>query len=333
MSSLIPSFNNPPAYMGFVGFLRFRFASGPQIVRATSSDIKVTQAIEAPDIVDGRYDRTVYQLGPFETGGSAEFPAIYGRVSAGVDCNLSPAGALLGYAAIRDDSNGQLYPMEVDIKYTSENAQFTYKNNIINEYTLACAQSDRVNITITVIGTHREELLGSNQLLTDADTPVTRVVTWNDAFFEIYLDATGNDPILDGKVIRSFEVRLNNNAERYYTLNGSLYAQAIAPRKRDITGNMVLMGRRAEISERAFTNKDRCYENGRLRFGYGISAEGCCGNLDVTLPNVVYQIEDIALTNDLFETTVEWRSLPDNQEQLVEEMHGVWDPQEGRVRE
>ncbi|KKM75977.1 hypothetical protein LCGC14_1384830, partial [marine sediment metagenome] len=36
----------------------------------------------------------------------------------------------------------------------------------------------------------------------------------------------------------------------------------------------------------------------------------CQGKFLVTLPNIVFQIEEIALTNELFESTVNWHCLP-----------------------
>ena len=63
----------PPAFMGYVGFVKF----DTSLVRATSCDIKLSQEITKPDVVDSRFDRTVYQLGPQIVEGAVEFPAIY----------------------------------------------------------------------------------------------------------------------------------------------------------------------------------------------------------------------------------------------------------------
>ncbi len=116
--------------MGFVGFLRVRYGGGSHIVRATSCNIKLSQENQSPEVVDGRYDRTVIQYGSFQVGGSVDFPALYGRDSS----NITPAGILLGYTVVRNPAQSILYPIDVDLKYTSENAAYTYKNIIFVNY-------------------------------------------------------------------------------------------------------------------------------------------------------------------------------------------------------
>jgi len=328
MPILMPSFNNPPAYMGFVGFLRYNVGGNQLIVRATSCDIKLSQDNSVPEVVDGRYDRTVIQYGPFQVGGSAAFPALYGRDSVS---GLSPAGILLGYTLVRNPTQATLYSIPIDVKYTTESTGYTYENSIINTFKFAVAQSDIVSITTEVIATNRNPISqsGRSLALLETDTPQTRTVQWNDAFVLMYVGSS-NQSIVDGRFVRSFEVTFNNNAERYYTLNGTLFPQAVAPRKRDITGTATFLGRIPELSNQAFTNTERCFEQSRIRFGYNVpTTSGCYGALDVTLPNVVFQPEEIALTNDLFETTVAFRSLPDTQTQLTDGIDGIINPATG----
>lgn len=54
------------ANMGWVGFVKLNIPSlnARNILRATSADINLSQDITMPDVIDGRIDRTVYQLGP-----------------------------------------------------------------------------------------------------------------------------------------------------------------------------------------------------------------------------------------------------------------------------
>ena len=70
------------------------------------------------------------------------------------------------------------------------------------------------------------------------------------------------------------------------------------------------MGRHAELGTIAATNQDRCTESTVLRFGYQISNPACGSGFRVDLPNVVFEIEEMALTSDLFETTVNWHVFP-----------------------
>jgi len=305
---LYPVLGNPPASMGFVGFIRFNISGLNQLIRANSCDVALSQAIDAPDVIDGRYDRTIYSLQPFEVGGSVEFPAIYGT---GASC-ASPAGILLGFTTYRTPV-GKLIDFDIDVKYSGQaSTDFAYPDCIVDTWSFTGTQSEQTTCNVGLIGTKRDP----SALTIDSDeTPVTRSINWNDLFINIEVPSIDGG-IIQGQYVRSFTVEINNNAIRIYTLNNSLYPQDISPTKRDITGSIVFMGRQAVVSQRALENVTRCSENSTIQFGYSISSPGCCGDLNVTFPNIVFQIEEIALTNDLLETTVNWRSLPDSQDQL-----------------
>lgn len=288
------AFGNPQALMGFIGFVKFDTLQ----VRARSCDIRLTQEITKPDVIDSRYDRTVYQLGPKMVEGSVEYPAIMEDVNGGLDPT-----ATLYTKCVQRNPDGRLNPTNVSVKYTSENASFRYNSCIVNSWRFAAAQSDVVSVTVDVIGLDR---VSAN--LTPNTVTNSRIVTWADVRLRIF-GGQGNLDI-PGDYIRNFEIGINNNAERYYTFNQRLEPQDIAPRKRDIEGSMVLMGRHPQLALHAESNQDRCYEDTFLRFGYQLTNTQCQGTFLVTLPNIIFQIEELALTNDLFETTVAWHCLP-----------------------
>lgn len=320
MSSNFPP-SLPTAQMGFVGFAQFIGVPGAtDLIRTSSCDIMLRQDIDAPDIIDGRYDRTLYKLGPFEAGGGMEFPAIFGTGS----CQYSIAGGLLGMAVNRQGASGLLQSFDTNIRYTNANytgdSAFTYKDCIINSYKFSVTQGDQVNISLDIIALYRQENASMPYPPGPSLTPVTRIITWNDSYVNITL---GDGTDIASAWVRSFEANFENNAERYYTLNGSLYPQAVAPRKRDITGSLTVLGRNNFLADRAYTNADRCVANATIDFGYNVSASGCCGAMNIRLPNVVFQIEEMSQTVDLFETTINWRSLPDTQEQLMTGWTGV----------
>lgn len=330
--------NAPPAYMGFVGFVRVigglvegnndgiaGINHGDYIIRATSADINLTQEITKPDVVDSRYDRTVYQLGPKLVDGSLSFPAIY-EVPTGESYTIFEI--LYRYAVTRNNS-GLLSPFDMEVKYASSNSmphnesEFTYTGCIVNTWQFAVAQSDVVTCSLGVIGTNREisaaldpptrsDTICSGSSTSETSTlGTTRIVTWNDARVE--LSGGRLTAPIGGQYVRTFEANINNDAERFYTLNTKLFAQAIAPRKRDITGNIVLMGRHPILSNIAVTNEDQCTESSNVKFGFVTSntGEGCStSTFGVTMPNCVFQIEEMSLTNDIFETTINWHSLP-----------------------
>jgi hypothetical protein len=304
MASFLPlTFGNPAAALGFVGFVRFRPPSGATTVRATSADIRLSQEIIKPDVVDSRFDRTVYQLGPRIVEGSVAFPAIFGG-------EISDVVTELYNLAVQRDANGKLTETEIDVKYTANNAAFTYSRNIIDSFTYSVTQSDFVNITVAIIGADRsDEVFGPPDLNIDGQTNDTRrIITWADAFVRIF-PGLGSVVDLSGEFIRSFECTIANNAERFYTLNGFLAPQDIAPTKRDVTGSLSLMGRIPQLADLAVNNETRCVEDAVIRFGY-IAPQGCGGDFLRDLCNCVFEIEEIALTNDLLETTVNFHVLP-----------------------
>ena len=340
-------FNNPPAYMGFVGFVRLKSGlinsnlstaalSHPNyIIRARTASINVTQDITAPDVIDSRFDRSVYQLGPKLIDGSLEFPAIYDRPSG---ASFGVIEALYRYAVTRKLTTGTLSDFGLDVKYAPSaslpnQAEFVYNNCIINNWTFSVTQGDVVSCSIDIIGLTRDPsgaLDPPARKDDNACTPLgdtangeignTRIVTWHDARVELEnnnwpANADGNR-IIGGEYVRSFEVNIGNDAERFYTLNKNLFPQAIAPRKRDVNGSIVLMGRHTTLAEQAFNNELRCSESSTLKFGFVTSAtdSSCATNsgFAVTLPNIVFRIEELGLSNDIFESTVNWISLPNS---------------------
>ena len=303
-----PYFEQPPAYMGYVGFVDI----GGNILRATSADIALTQDIIKPDVVDGRMDRTVYQLGPQEIGGTIAFPAIYDNQGG------ATIVADMWEKVCKRTEIGTLTSFPVTVKYAStgtyNSSTFLYEGCIVNTLTLAVTQSDVMNITVDIIGlTRTGESIPVSQFPgapgPDAQDN-SRIVTWADSRIEIN---EGSRPIglggqVGGQFVRSFEVNINNNASRFYTLNKALFAQAVAPAKRDVTGNIVFIGRLDGLGELARTNEDYAYEDTSINFGFKPSIGS--SEFIRKLPNVVFQIEEMALTNDLFETTMNWHSLP-----------------------
>ncbi len=303
-----PFFEQPPAYMGYVGFVNV----DGNIIRATSADIKLSQEITKPDVVDGRIDRTVYGLGPQEVGGSIAFPAIYDNVG-----GTTTVENLWNKVCTRTEI-GNLLSFPITIKYaqtgTYNSSTFAYDNCVANSLQFSVSQSDNMNISMDVIGLTR-----TAQSILPADYPGapqpeatdnSRVVTWADSRIEVN---AGGRPIglggqVGGQFIRSFEVNVANNVERFYTLNKALFAQAIAPTKRDVSGNIVFIGRLDGLAQLALTNENYAYEDTDIRFGFKPSI----GSTEFIrkLPNCIFQIEEMSITNNLFETTMQWHSLP-----------------------
>ena len=307
--SLLPAtFGNPAASLGFVGFVKFGGSVGGAadqgLVRATACDLRLMQEVTAPDVVDSTFDKTVWQLGPKLVEGTIDFPAIFARDSTG-----NTIAETLFDLAVQRDSSGKLQIIPISVKYTSSNAAFDYSSCIVDSYTFSVTQSDVVSISVNIVGGGRKD----NETLVDPGQEIknTRIVTWNDAV--VTLDLIGNSSsTIGGEFVRSFEMTLANNADRFYTLNGALAPQDIAPTKREVAGSVTLMGRHPGLGIHAEDNEERCFDDSTIQFGYDIgSVEGNCGGAFLrTLPSVVFQIEELALTNDLFETNISWKSFP-----------------------
>ena len=293
---------SPPwASLGFVGYVIFEGAgsSGSPIhVRATSCDLKLTQTVEKPDVVDSKYDKTVYQLGPKEVGGSVAFPAVHEDTETSIQA--------MWRRAVRRDANGRLSDMNVVVKYADYNAIFRYGGCIVDTFEFNVAQGDVVNVTTGIIGINRE---AAADRVIEYGFRNSRIVTWNDATVQIGNTAGILDDDIPSSHIREFTATLNNNSDRFYTLNGRLEPQDVAATKRDIDGSVVVMGRHPSLGNLAITNETRCTERSFIRFGYSLQTGECVGSWFIKLPGCVFEVEEIALTNELFETTINWHAL------------------------
>lgn len=313
------AFGTPPAYMGFVGYVRFAFPDSNVIIRANSADVGLTQEISKPDVIDGRFDRSLYQLGPQIVGGSVNYPAIMERLGS------SDPTARLYQACVQRETTGDrqgrlkaINNFDLETRYTTQFADFTYKNCIVNQWSMSVEQMGLVTINVDLIGQTREAASNGALTRTSPGFPQnSRIVTWNDVIVNI-LGRRGA-PNINGEYLRRFEVTVNNNAERYYTFNRKLFPQDIAVRKRDIDGSMTLLGRHNELGQHARTNEERCYEESRIQFGYDLTRDECDATFLVTIPNTVFRIEELALSNDIFETTVQFHCFPDQQDLATSE--------------
>lgn len=309
---------NPQAKMGYVGSVTFLGTTGGNIrVRATSADIRASQDITYPDVVDGKIDRTLYQLGPRLVGGNVAFPLVHEgiqNIAPGRSCNQitnKTIGSALWEMAVRRDSFGRLInQFDAQVRYTDDTA-FLYPACIVNSMTLSVAQSDMVDISMDVLGgaNSDDNVRQQSPNIEPEFLSPARVVTWNDFLLRVYGDQ-GELEQIRGDWIRNFEVTVNNNAERFFTLNNRLAPQDITARKREISGSLTLMGRNPGLSELAYNNQERFTSTARIAFGYSLGAAGAIA-FTTALHGVIFEIEEISITNDLVETNVAYTALGD----------------------
>lgn len=343
------------AHMGWVGFAKLTIpVLDPQgtILRVTSADINLSQTIETPDVIDGRIDRTVYQLGPKIVEGSISLPVI-----ADVDPSIgNPAGCVnandltSGAAASLLDNlwcwttarspHGRLQYADAsfDIRYANH-AAFHFDKCIANTLSATITQSEAITFDIDVIGRARvrgQEFFQTSEFaqptVSDFLSPA-RVLTWNDATIT-GIGGCDSAFLFGSAQVREFTFEINNNAERYYSLNGQLFPVDINVSKREITGTLTLMGLqeqlrlRGENQQKEFTRKDEI----RMMFFIGDEATGSRdwtggGNTPQAdglnpiffkkFTGVIFQIEEMGLSNDVYETTINWMALGNDQENFL----------------
>lgn len=345
------------AHMGWVGFVVLNFDSTSSIgssrthLRVTGADLNLKQEVTTPDVIDGRVDRTVYQLGPKLVDGTLNIPMIADLPSSlanggnsGASCqfgvgNLTYAGTLMNniwdWASIRDTFGRMCNYAGVDIRYANH-AAFSFDKCLVNTLTMNVAQSDLVSWDINVIGRSRNDPSG---VMTPSDVLTVgpkaarflspaRVMTWNDVTINAVTGCT-NRVLFYSNMVRNFSLEVNNHIDRYYTLNGSLFPVDINAGKREVTGSLTLLGMIHELRKLAQTNQDRFSEQNELRLAYYIGndtqttgtrrdwTDPPTGTLNPPtgsifakrLASTIFQIEEVSMTNEVLETTVNYLSL------------------------
>jgi len=307
----------PTASMGFMGSVRFNGGTIGQeiLVRALSCDIRAKQDIDYPDVVDSRIDNTLYQIKPRIVEGNCELPLVHEGIATGTSKACNPANNLAKrlweIAAKRDQTGRLVNQFNVDVRYT-DNTAYRYPNCIINSMKVSITQSDFVKINFNVMGGANVTDSVREALTTDRDPTFlapARIVTWNDFRINVFIQEAGIT--LPGSYIRSFDVELNNNADRFYTLNGKLVPQDITARKRTISGNLALMGFSAkQFHDFIYNNQSRYTSQSKIAFGYTLGS-ATIPYWATALWGVIFQIEEVQIGNDIIETRIPFRALGD----------------------
>ncbi len=350
--NLVPSSSVHFANMGWVGYVFFRSnkLDANNILRVTSADINLSQEITMPDVIDGRIDRTVYQLGPKIVEGTLSLPVVadvdiatYGNCPAAPD--LQAAGSLLNslwcWATARGNHGRLLFDDGVlDIRYANHSA-FTFDSAVVNTYSMSVAQSEAVTLDLNILGRARKPSndVVSEPAIADFLAPA-RVLTWNDVTVNGIggCGAWENVNLFHSVQVREFNMEINNNADRFYTLNGSLFPMDVNVGKREITGSITLMGLQDQLRRLAEENQEHFTEKNEIRVAFYIGEptetvipggvtfvpRDWLGLSNTTPPansiwarrltGVVFRIEEMSMTNDLYETTVNFNALASDSE-------------------
>ena len=311
--------------LGYVGFVKILSDGKPaQTVKATSCDLRVNQEITPESPIIGRTDRAVYWVGARLVDGGCAFNASSNDYSS----------TILYRHALSRDTTGSLRPLTVDVRYTN-GVTARYTNCIVNEFNFSVSQGELLNVDVTFLGEDRVDspadvsptigqdyvingnivtmlTAGPAPLGTAAGDPNERLLTWADTTLSItFPDGTVED--ITG--IRSFNASINNNAERVWTW-GSLQPRFIIPKIREINGSFEYLGRAENVFARAEGNQDRCVEASVMTFGF--EGQTCPGGFTGNLQGIVFELEQIEITNDIFVTNVNWFCFPGDQGKILD---------------
>lgn len=337
------------ANMGWVGFvlLDIGAGSGETILRVTTADINAKQEVSKPDVIDGRIDPSVYQLGPLIVEGTLSLPLVADTPTP-IECpnptDLSTAGTVLTdtwcWTTARTEQGRLTYDKaRLKIRYANH-VSYEFDTCVVNTYSISVAQGDTVNMDIAVIGRGRKPG-GANDAddgFSIGEPPITdflapaRVLLWSD----VTVTGVGkcdrnNKTLFRSNQVREFNFEINNNADRFYTLCGSLFPVDVNVGKREITGSLTLMGIAEELRLLAQTNQERFTERSEIRMAYYIGNDTYntvdFDNRDWVDDNpkddpifarrfvsVIFEIEEISMTNEVLETTVNWHAMASDQE-------------------
>ena len=335
------------AHMGFVGYVYLNFTGlSPMMLRVTGCDLNLSQEISTPDVIDGSIDKTVYSLGPKIVEGSLNIPLI-ADVPPDYGALLSPAGAcppdgdaalvartmlsnIWDWAMTRDPYGRLCFESDVDVRYANH-ASFKFRKCIVNTMTMSVTQGDAANVDLSVIGQSRDP---ENSMLTmptkEKFMAPARQFMWNDVTINGVGGCLRDTQLFFSNQVREFTMEVNNNADRFFTLNGTLFPVDVNVGKREITGSMTLLGFNHRLRETAESNQKYFTEKNEIRIAYylGRDSDGPAGSRDwwsdtLTAPNsvfsarlasVIFKIEEVSMTNDVLETTVNYLALASDKE-------------------
>tara|TARA_Y100000034_G_scaffold136854_1_gene216408 strand:+ start:270 stop:1301 length:1032 start_codon:yes stop_codon:yes gene_type:complete len=300
-----------PLHSGFTGAVMYD-TGDTFLIRAKDCNVSAKQEINAIDDVDGSIDKTRYTLAPFVIDGSFSFALDQSQTAD----SFAVFEQIFNDAVLRDGhGNMAAADRKLHVRYYSGVA-FTYSHLVIDTLTLEVSQSSELTASATVKGRGRQPLTSGDQpnLDSSSDLAPVRAIMFNDVFITLSpTSVPGAHTIgaaVTSEVVRSFKMDIANNTELIYTLSSSLNPFDIIAKKRDITGSVTFAGRNSELADWAVSHEDSAQSAVDLEFAVRFSAEQPAIAL-FKLRGVVFQMEELSITNDLVETTMNFRAYGD----------------------
>lgn len=317
----MPSFENPannsnfPVRAGFPGIV----ALDNDLIRAQSCNIKGDQSIEAVEDIDGSIDKTRYKMGNFKAGGDVAFTLDKGVTLNGDGTpNLNAPGGNLAIfgklwrACTRRTAEGKFATTHDVIVHYHQGFTYAYDNMIVDKIALKIDNNGTLDCTASLKGRGRREA-GPSDVLPNLDTANAeaplRVIAYNDVQIAIENVNNSNISADEFRLIKSFDMNVDNASEEVYVIAGELAPYDILPKKRSISGSVTFFGRPTGLAAQAKNREDDLgvnipHVNLLLQARIGSSFFTI-----VKLFGCVFQLDSTNLTNGIIETTMQFQAL------------------------
>ena len=317
----MPSFENPidnttfRVRAGFPGVV----ALDGDLIRASSCNIKGDQPIEAVDDIDGSIDRTRYKMGQFKAGGDVAFTLDKGvaLLADGSPDLTAPGGNLsifgkLWKACTRRTGEGKFAENHDILVHYHSGFTYAYDNMFVDKLALKIDNGGTLDCTASFKGRGRREAGPSDSLpnlsTADAEAPL-RVISYNDV--QIGIENVNNSNVNQNefKLVKAFDVNVDNQSEEVYVIAGQLAPYDILPKKRVISGSVTFFGRPEGLAAQAKNREDDLGVN----IPYiNLSLQARIGQSFFTLVQfrgVIFSLDSTTLTNNVIETTMQFQAL------------------------
>jgi len=298
-----------PTTKGIMGFASLDGDSTVAGLRVTSLGLRASQEVSAMETIDSVYDYTAYRLGPVRVEGDITFP---------VPVLNNKIIDIIRTAMERNTSTGQMAKKDITVTANYDHVvHYIYSECSVNTMSFSVNSEEAVEITMNLLGTSR--IGGSRKsLATTAAKSPERVLTWNeiDVGSGGAMSGGGVDPgqSVVSEQVRNFSFEVNNNNTVFFGLNGEIFAQKnnIVAGKREITGSMEIAWNGGGLQNYAYTvNASNGPEFCESNVYITMDMLANCGT--TTLPQakfwgVIFNMEEISMTNDFFMGTQTWRA-------------------------
>lgn len=221
----------------YAGYRGLADIAGVGEVRFADASVTARQAIEAPDLIMGDWDKDAYVFGKIEVGGSISGPV--------TETFVSGSGGGTGiwtWGVKRSNPCGLLSTADTTLYYYcggSESRARLFENMMVNTLGFSCAAGDVAQFTLDIMGSG----LGPNNGWITSDPPhfttAEKLITWDKVTLAI---TPGPNPEFTPPAniaYSNFDFSIANNLQMVYSLGQpNLFPFDIVPGLRTITGSI-----------------------------------------------------------------------------------------------